>query len=158
MRVSRTVFTGLFRTPRYAGWEREKAMTGQPLITCAFHNHTYPGVLNHCHPGPFNPIPPCPASALTKLGHVVDECVSLTISIQISQLGTAVQGQVVDAEPTLPCTAGIQQGTLGERRENSFRSLTTQPTHVFLSECHLAFSPHLLPPASSPAGGLRSLH
>lgn len=36
------------------------------------------------------PLPPCPASTLTKLGHVVDERVSLTVSIQISQLGAAV--------------------------------------------------------------------
>lgn len=69
-------------------------------------------------------IPPCPASTLTKLGHVVDERVSLTVSVQISQLGAAVQGQVVDAEPSLSCTARIEQGTLGGERGNSHPSLT----------------------------------
>lgn len=58
------------------------------------------------------PIPLCLASALTKLGHVVDERVSLTVSVQISQLSAAVESQVVDAEPSLPCTAGVEQGTL----------------------------------------------
>lgn len=53
---------------------------------------------------------------LTKLGHVVDKCVSLTVPIQISQQGAAVQGQIVNAEPTLPCTAGIKQGTLEKER------------------------------------------
>ena len=56
---------------------------------------------------------PCPGCALTKLGHVVDERVSLTVSVQISQLSAAVESQVVDAEPSLPCTAGVEQGTLG---------------------------------------------
>ena len=71
------------------------------------------------------PIPLCLASALTKLGHVVDERVSLTVSVQISQLSAAVESQVVDAEPSLPCTAGVEQGTLGEsERGNSHPSLT----------------------------------
>lgn len=61
------------------------------------------------YPGPCSAlIPPCLTSSLTKFGHVVDERVSLTVAIQVSQLGAAVEGQVVDAEPTLPCTAGVK--------------------------------------------------
>lgn len=115
--MSRTVFTGLFRTPRYAGQEREIV---QSLVN---HPITYAFPLPHLPNNPdlltitflLAPIPPCPASTLTKLGHVVDECVSFTVSIQISQLGAAVQSQIVDTEPSLTCTAGIEQGALGEK-------------------------------------------
>lgn len=126
--MSRTVFTGLFRTPRYAGWERETAQSlASHLITCAFP----PSHLRRNAESPTTtfllaPVPPHPASILTKLGHVVDECVSLTVSIQISQLGAAVQGQVVDAEPSLPCTAGVEQGTLGEGRKEELIPLPHQ--------------------------------
>lgn len=111
MRVSRTVFTGLLRTPRYAGQDRrERAHWSATPSQVPSHRHTHPGVLNCCHP---QPRARCPASALTKLGHVVDERVSLTVSVQISQLSAAVESQVVDAEPSLPRTAGVEQGTLG---------------------------------------------
>lgn len=83
------------------------------------HHHNYPLTILDLSAA----IPPCPASTLTKLGHVVDERVSLTVSIQISQLGAAVQGQVMDAEPTLPCTAGVKQGTLGEGRKGKLTPL-----------------------------------
>lgn len=122
MRVSRTVFTGLLRTPRYAGWEMETAqsLAGHPIAPTFLPPH-----LNHDN-HPSAPIPLHPASTLTKLGHVVDERVSLTVSIQISQLCAAVQGQIVDAEPSLPSTAGVEQGTLGEGRKGELIPLPHQ--------------------------------
>lgn len=111
------------------------------------------------------PIPPRPACALTKLGHVVDECVSLTVSIQISQLGAAVEGQVVDAEPSLPCTAGVEQGTLGEGRQGVHTPLSPEPSEklplcyiIKLKETHepslpqplLVFSTHPSPSSLQP--------
>ena len=126
--MSRTVFTGLFRTPRYAGCERQTAQSlASHPNTCAFPPSHLPGNAESPTTTFLSaPIPPRPASTLTKLGHVVDECVSLTVSIQISQLGAAVQGQVVDAEPSLPCTAGVEQSTLGEGRKGEFIPLPHQ--------------------------------
>ena len=107
--MSRTVFTGLLRTPRYAGWERtQHSHWSATPSRVPSHHHSHPGMLDCCPSSA--PIPLCPASALTKLGHVVDERVSLTVSVQISQLSAAVESQVVDAEPSLPCTAGVEQG------------------------------------------------
>lgn len=128
MRVSRTVFTGLLSTPRYAGWEREiaQSLAGHPIAPALLPPHL-PGNAESLTTT-FQPQShfALPASTLTKLGHVVDERVSLTVSIQISQLGAAVQGQIVDAEPSLPCTAGVEQGTLGERRKGELIPLPHQ--------------------------------
>lgn len=158
MRVSRTVFTGLLTTARYATWEGKSSHW-----SASHHTHLPPphlprsAALDHPEP-PLTPPPPCPASTLTKLGHVVDERVSLTVSIQVSQLGAAVEGQVVDAEPTLPCTAGIKQGTLGEGRKGELTpSLTMLPTPCLPSAPQTSVPCPCLPPATCSRAPLSSL-
>lgn len=68
---------------------------------------------------------------MCRLGHVVDEHVSLTVSVQISQLDAAVEGHVVDAESSLPCAAGVEQGTLQE-----VSTLFTEPVAVLELRSH----------------------
>lgn len=56
------------------------------------------------------------AQKLTVFGEVVDDCVCLTVAVQVSQLRAAVHGHVVDAETSLAAAAGVQHGTLRGNR------------------------------------------
>lgn len=53
---------------------------------------------------------------LTVFGEVVDDCVCLTVAVQVSQLRAAVHGHIVDAETPLAAAAGVQHGTLRGNR------------------------------------------
>lgn len=79
-----------------------------------------------------SPDPTRPGLCPHQLGHVVDERVSLTVSVQISQLSAAVGSQVVDAEPSLPCTAGVEQGITGRVRGATYTLPHQDPQRHFL--------------------------
>jgi len=49
---------------------------------------------------------------LTVFGEEVDDRVRLTVAVEVSQLGAAVDRHVVDAEPPLAAAAGVQHGAL----------------------------------------------
>lgn len=52
------------------------------------------------------------ALVLTVFGEEVDDCVGLTVAVEVSQLRAAVDRHVVDAETPLAAAAGVQHGTL----------------------------------------------
>lgn len=59
--------------------------------------------------------------ALTVFGEEVDDCVGLTVAVEISELRAAVYRHVVDAETPLAAAAGVQHGALrGNKRDMHF--------------------------------------
>lgn len=49
---------------------------------------------------------------LTIFGEEVDDCVSLAVAVEVSQLRAAVERHVVYAESALAAAAGVQHGAL----------------------------------------------
>lgn len=57
---------------------------------------------------------------LTIFGEEVDDCVGLTVAVEVSQLRTAVNRHVVDAEAPFAAAAGVQHRTLQENKWQIF--------------------------------------
>ena len=49
---------------------------------------------------------------LTIFGEVVDDCVSLTVAVKVSQLRAAVNSHIVDTKAPLTAAAGVQDRAL----------------------------------------------
>lgn len=52
------------------------------------------------------------AKKCTVFGQKVDDCVRLTVAVEVSQLRAAVHSHVVDPEAPLTAAARVQHGTL----------------------------------------------
>lgn len=50
--------------------------------------------------------------SLTIFGEEVDDCVSLTVPVQVCQLRAAVHCHVMDPKPSLTIAGGVQNSTL----------------------------------------------
>ncbi len=57
---------------------------------------------------------------LTIFGEEVDDCVGLTVAVEVSQLRAAVDRHVVDAEAPLSAAAGVEHSTLQENNQDEF--------------------------------------
>lgn len=59
-------------------------------------------------------------ASLTIFGEEVDDCVGLTVPVQICQLRAAVHCHVMDPKPSLTIAGGVQNSTLkGEQEKKS---------------------------------------
>ncbi len=59
---------------------------------------------------------------LTIFGEEVDDCVGLTVAVEVSQLRAAVDRHVVDTKTPLAAAAGVQHGALqGHKQDTCIR-------------------------------------